>query len=180
VKINEADRSHLYKLINERDKKFGVDANGALGLGQAQKVVRQLQEHGALYGEQLVHKMKSEEAGKLDFGGEMVQLADEAITSLASAQKISPFYDGFVLKLTKCGGITPVLDIIQYAKSEGKKLLAGCMTESSIGINNMLALLPLFDYADLDGAFLISNDEEVCSINKRPKRTLQTNGRFSE
>jgi len=82
------------------------------------------------------------------------------------------------LKLTKCGGITPVLELIQFAKSEGKKLLAGCMTESSVGINHMLALAPLFDYADLDGAFLISNDEEVAHTHQTNLRILSEDGLF--
>ncbi len=32
------------------------------------------------------------------------------------------------------------------------------MTESSVGISAIAQLLPLLDYADLDGAMLIAND----------------------
>ena len=36
--------------------------------------------------------------------------------------------------------------------------MVGCMTESSVGISAIAQLLPLLDYADLDGAMLIAND----------------------
>ena len=36
--------------------------------------------------------------------------------------------------------------------------MLGCMTESSVGISAACALAPLLDFADLDGANLISND----------------------
>ena len=178
VKIDKSDRSSLFEKIRNSGSDFGIDANGALTLEEAQNVINSLSKYKALYGEQLIDKKKSSEAGRLNKVDTLIQLADESITSLEEAKAISPFYDGFVLKLTKCGGITPVLEIIKYAKANGKKLLAGCMTESSFGINHMLALLPLFDFADLDGAFLISNDEEIRSIDSKPKRILNTDGYF--
>ena len=178
VKIDSNDRSSLFQRIRNSGSDFGVDANGSLSLDEAQKVMDNISLYKALYGEQLVHKLNAKEAGRINKIDTLFQLADEGVTSLEEAKSISPYYDGFVLKLTKCGGITPVLEIIKYAKLEGKKLLAGCMTESSFGINHMLALLPLFDYADLDGAFLISNDKEICSIDSYPKRLLNTNGYF--
>jgi L-alanine-DL-glutamate epimerase-like enolase superfamily enzyme len=36
--------------------------------------------------------------------------------------------------------------------------MAGCMTESSIGISALAQLLPLLDYADMDGILLIKDD----------------------
>jgi L-alanine-DL-glutamate epimerase-like enolase superfamily enzyme len=36
--------------------------------------------------------------------------------------------------------------------------MVGCMTESSVGIAAGVHLLPLLDYADLDGALLLSDD----------------------
>ncbi len=38
------------------------------------------------------------------------------------------------------------------------KVMVGCMTESSIGISASAQLLPLLDYADLDGAVLLAKD----------------------
>ena len=36
--------------------------------------------------------------------------------------------------------------------------MVGCMIESSIGISAAAQLLPLLDYADLDGAALLASD----------------------
>ena len=38
------------------------------------------------------------------------------------------------------------------------KTMVGCMVESSVGISGAAQLAPLLDYADLDGAVLISKD----------------------
>ena len=40
----------------------------------------------------------------------------------------------------------------------GLKLMIGCMIESSLGITAGASVASLFDYADLDGNLLISND----------------------
>ena len=48
--------------------------------------------------------------------------------------------------------------MIQKARSLNYKIMIGCMTESSVGISAGSVLAPLCDFADLDGANLISND----------------------
>ena len=50
------------------------------------------------------------------------------------------------------------LSIDEAAKKLGYKIMLGCMTESSIGISAGCAIAGLLDFADLDGANLISND----------------------
>ncbi|MGA7162215.1 MAG: dipeptide epimerase, partial [Bacteroidota bacterium] len=40
----------------------------------------------------------------------------------------------------------------------GLKLMVGCMTETSCAISAAAHLSPMVDWADLDGALLISND----------------------
>jgi L-alanine-DL-glutamate epimerase-like enolase superfamily enzyme len=48
--------------------------------------------------------------------------------------------------------------MIDRARELGLQVMVGCMTESSVGISAIAQLLPLLDYADLDGALLIAND----------------------
>ncbi len=166
----------LISALNSKNKGWGIDANGSFPLGLTPQVINEIAELGGTYAEQIgpKHDWTSLKAGSYS----IPHLADESVTTMASAKSLSAHCDGFVLKLTKCGGITPVIELIKYAKSENKKLLAGCMTESSIGINHMLALAPLFDYCDLDGAFLISNDEAVAKVHQPKAKSLQTNGKF--
>lgn len=85
-------------------------------------------------------------------------MADEDCQNLNSLEKLLPYYKSVNIKLMKCGGLTPALEMIRKAKELGYKVMIGCMTESSIGISAGCVLAGLSDFADLDGAHLISND----------------------
>lgn len=85
--------------------------------------------------------------------------ADEACLIEQDVRKCVGHYHGVNVKLMKCGGVTPALEMIRMAKSLGLQVMIGCMAgETSIGISVAAQLLPMIDYADLDSATLISND----------------------
>jgi hypothetical protein len=48
--------------------------------------------------------------------------------------------------------------MVKRARELGLKVMAGCMTESTVGISALAQLLPLLDYVDMDGAVLLAND----------------------
>jgi L-Ala-D/L-Glu epimerase len=48
--------------------------------------------------------------------------------------------------------------MIARARQLGLKVMIGCMTESTVGISALAQLLPLVDYADMDGAALLAHD----------------------
>ena len=85
-------------------------------------------------------------------------MADEDCQDITFLEKLKPHYSSINIKLMKCGGLTPALEMITEAKKLGYKIMLGCMTESSIGISAGCAIAGLLDFADLDGANLISND----------------------
>lgn len=85
-------------------------------------------------------------------------MADEDAQNVDILEKLQPHYSSINIKLMKCGGLTPALSFIAKAKQLGFKVMLGCMTESSVGISAGCALAGLLEYADLDGANLISND----------------------
>ena len=85
-------------------------------------------------------------------------MADEDCQDITFLEKLKPHYSSINIKLMKCGGLTPALEMITEAKKLGYKIMLGCMTESSLGISAGCALAGLLDFADLDGANLISND----------------------
>jgi L-alanine-DL-glutamate epimerase-like enolase superfamily enzyme len=58
----------------------------------------------------------------------------------------------------KCTGMREAHKMIVLARSLGLKVMMGCMTETSCAISAASHLSPMVDYADLDGALLISND----------------------
>ena len=178
VKVKDVIPVDLFHSLSRNNQHFGVDANGSLDVGQAQRLLDAVEKYNGHYVEQLFPVGKEHWMEEILKPETILSFADESVTSLKDISRLKDYFDGFVLKLIKCGGITPVLEMIDISKSLGKKLLAGCMTESSIGINHMLSLLPLFDFADLDGAYLIANDYEVTSISPRSYKTLKIDGRF--
>ena len=176
LKVKDNLPYELINRLNAKNKSWGIDANGSFDVGRAPKILQEVSQLGGIYAEQLCPKGLWDNL--VENASKIPHLADESVTDLASAKKISERCDGFVLKLTKCGGITPTLKLIEYAKKQNKKLLAGCMTESSIGINHIYALSSQFDFFDLDGAFLISNDEEVALSKLKGLKVLGTSGKF--
>ena len=85
-------------------------------------------------------------------------IADESCIVEADVDRCAGYFHGVNIKLTKCGGLTPARRMIARARELGLTVMVGCMTESSVGISAIAQLLPLLDYADLDGAMLIAND----------------------
>jgi L-alanine-DL-glutamate epimerase-like enolase superfamily enzyme len=85
-------------------------------------------------------------------------IADESCLVEEDVAKCLNMFHGINIKLTKCGGITPARRMIEHARSLGMQVMAGCMTESSVGISAVCQLAPFLDYIDADGALLITND----------------------
>ena len=85
-------------------------------------------------------------------------MADEDLQSIEDLEILKNHYQTINIKLVKCGGLTPALQLIEKAKRLNFKIMIGCMTESTIGISAGAVLAPLCDFIDLDGANLISND----------------------
>jgi len=85
-------------------------------------------------------------------------IADESCQREADVNSCDGLFHGINIKLTKCGGITPALRMIQNGRSKGLKIMAGCMTESTVGISALAQIAPLLDYLDADGALLLKQD----------------------
>jgi L-alanine-DL-glutamate epimerase-like enolase superfamily enzyme len=85
-------------------------------------------------------------------------MADEDCQDVSVIKQLQPHYRSINIKLVKCGGLTPALEMIAVAKELGFKIMIGCMTESTVGISAGAVLAPFCDFADLDGANLIAND----------------------
>jgi L-alanine-DL-glutamate epimerase-like enolase superfamily enzyme len=89
---------------------------------------------------------------------------DESLQSPADARRLAepPAAVGtFVVKLMKCGGPTPALEIAAAAAGGGVALMWGCNDESVISIAAALHTAyasPATRYLDLDGSFDLSRD----------------------
>ena len=85
-------------------------------------------------------------------------LADESCQRLADIRRHLGAVSGINVKLMKSTGMREAHKMITLARSLGMKVMLGCMTETSCGISAASHLSPMVDWADLDGALLISND----------------------
>ena len=168
VKMNRLDKVHFSKLI-QSGFNIALDANASfkkddcIWLQQntdCQKLnyIEQPMEIG---GFQILDKSKN-----------VNWMADEDAQDAEILEKLKPHYSSVNLKLMKCGGLTPALEFISKAKQLEFKIMLGCMTESSVGISAGCALAGLLDYADLDGANLISNDDAKGSSVENGKMIL--------
>lgn len=84
--------------------------------------------------------------------------ADESCQQESDLATCVGQFHGINVKLSKCGGMTPAVRMLRAARQQGLKTMLGCMVESSVGISAAAQLAPLLDYADLDGAALLSAD----------------------
>jgi L-alanine-DL-glutamate epimerase-like enolase superfamily enzyme len=85
-------------------------------------------------------------------------IADENCLRPDDVLRCRGLFDGINIKLCKCGGIRPALEMIHSARSAGLKIMLGCMVETSVGIAAAAQLAPLVDYVDLDGHLLLADD----------------------
>jgi len=84
--------------------------------------------------------------------------ADESCRTEDDVKKCADGFHGINIKLTKCGGITPAIRMIQEARKLGLKVMMGSMNENTIGSAAIANMLPLIDEVDADGPLLLKED----------------------
>lgn len=155
---SDNDLEIVRELRKHTDAKFRVDANCGWESDQAIKYSKELKELGVEFLEQPLPADDLEGLKKLKKESALPIIADESCIVEEDVDKCVGFFDGINIKLTKCGGLTPALRMIQNAKKHDLKIMVGCMTESTVGISAIAQLLPQLDYVDMDGAMLLSRD----------------------
>jgi L-alanine-DL-glutamate epimerase-like enolase superfamily enzyme len=148
----------IRRLRQETDAVFRVDANCAWQANQVLELAEQLSELNVELIEQPLEADQYQAMRELKGRSAIPLMADESCQVEADIDKCLDSFDAINVKLVKCGGITPARRMLTRASQRGLKVMVGCMTESSIGIAAGAHLLPLLDYADLDGAMLLSED----------------------
>ncbi len=159
LKVGTDDDEGILKAIRgETDKPLRVDANGAWKSEEAAAKIEALAKYDLEFVEQPLPPGNTEALRQLRGEAGVPIIADESVITPGDVPKMAGCVDGINIKLAKCGGITPALEMIRLARAAGLKVMLGCMIESSIGISAAAQLAPLADYADLDGNLLINND----------------------
>ncbi|MCP4508807.1 MAG: dipeptide epimerase, partial [Fuerstiella sp.] len=145
------------------------DANCAWSAEETIANSHQLKELNVEFIEQPMEATQWEAMKQVRADSVLPVIADESCLVESDVVKCVGRFHGVNVKLCKCGGLTPAVRMLQQARTHGMKTMVGCMVESTVGISAAAQLLPLLDYADLDGAVLLAEDpaDGVKVINGR-------------
>ena len=84
--------------------------------------------------------------------------ADESIIHLGEYDEVAPYYDVINIKLDKCGGLTEALEIAKRAQADGKDLMVGNMTGTSLSMAPSHVIGQMCRFVDIDGPLLLAED----------------------
>ena len=152
------DLEVLAALRRHSDAVFRVDVNGGWTAQQTIALIPALAALGVELIEQPLPPEQDDEMRPVFAASPLALLADESCRGPADVDRCAGRFHGINIKLAKCGGLTPARRMIQHARQLGLRVMIGCFTESTINISAAAQLLPLADYADLDGALLLADD----------------------
>lgn len=172
-KVKEADEYKVLKVKLGRDtdkqmietirsvtsKPINVDVNqGWKDKFFALDMINWLKEKDVKMVEQPMPKEMIDDMAWLTEHSPLPTFGDEAVQRIPDVIKAHGVYSGINIKLMKCTGLREAHKMIDLARSLGMQVMLGCMTETSCGISAVSQLSPGVEWADLDGALLISND----------------------
>jgi L-alanine-DL-glutamate epimerase-like enolase superfamily enzyme len=154
----DGDAELLNTLCKHSNAMFRLDANAAWELKAALRFLDQVQQDRIQFIEQ---PLKLEYVHQMDMLKKHTSLpfiADEDFQNFIDLESCTGRFHGINIKLTKCGGITPALKIIEEARKRNLKIMLGNMNESSIGTWALLQLASKADFVDADGPLLLNGD----------------------
>ncbi len=157
---NEEDLMLLDVLDNLNGKDVRIDANGGWSCAKAEEMIFHLYKKGIRVIEQPTEAefVKEWQHMKPKSMQDMVLVMDEGLDTTEDFEKYKEHIDGVNIKMEKCGGILEGVDIANRAREADKKVMLGCMVESSIGIAQSVYMSSRADFFDLDGPLLLEND----------------------
>jgi L-alanine-DL-glutamate epimerase-like enolase superfamily enzyme len=152
------DVALLERVIARSGKTIRVDANEGWDIETALQMSRELGTLGIEFIEQPIHHDNEEDLKTLKRLSPVPIILDESIIDPGDVAARKDQGHGINIKLMKCGGITPALELIEEARRAELKVMLGCMLETSVAITAAAHISPLVDYADLDGNLLLADD----------------------
>jgi L-alanine-DL-glutamate epimerase-like enolase superfamily enzyme len=140
------------------EKRLRVDANAAWTAKHAVKMSDFLADQGV---EMIEQPVPANDIAGLRFVRKRSKLpvfADESCLVSTDIARLAGAVDGINIKLAKCGSLREAMRMVHTARALDMQVMAGCMIESSLGISAISQISPLLDFADFDGAALLSSD----------------------
>nr|WP_319509805.1 dipeptide epimerase [uncultured Draconibacterium sp.] len=160
VKMGRDNDKELIETIRSvTDVPLCVDVNqGWTDKYKALEMIHWMDEQGIVFVEQPMPKELVDDMAWLTEHSPLPTIADEAFQRIHDIPKFKDVYSGINIKLMKSTGMREAKKMVDVARALDMKVMLGCMTETSCAISAASQLSPLCDWADLDGALLISND----------------------
>lgn len=154
----DEDLDIVRELRRHTDATFRVDANCGWSADQTIEFSHALKELDVQFIEQPLPAEDREGARKVFEGSALPVIADESCVVESDVAACEGHFHGINIKLVKCGGLAPGRRMVAEARRLGLQVMAGCMTESTVGISALGQLAPMLDYVDMDGAALLAED----------------------
>lgn len=173
----ENDKEMIETIRSVTDVPLCVDVNqGWTDRQYALDMIHWLNGKGIVFVEQPMPKEQMDDMAWLTARSPLPTIADEAFQRVQDIPKLKDVYTGINIKLMKSTGMREAKKMVDVARALDMKVMLGCMTETSCAISAASQLSPLVDWADLDGALLISNDifdgmkviDGKVTLNNRP------------
>lgn len=160
VKLGRKNDKEMIETIRSvTDVPICVDVNqGWTDRQMALDMIHWLNEKGIVFVEQPMPKEQMDDMAWLTAHSPLPTIADEAFQRVHDIPKFKDVYTGINIKLMKSTGMREAKKMVDVARALDMKVMLGCMTETSCAVSAASQLSPLVDWADLDGALLISND----------------------
>lgn len=159
IKLGTQEDIAIVKALREHSNAiFRIDANCGWGVDETITNSIELKKLGVEFLEQPLPANDWEGHKEVFNHSALPVIADESCIKEEDVAQCFNHFHGVNIKLAKCGGLTPGRRMIQEAKQLGLHTMAGCMTESTVGISAIAQILPELDYVDMDGPLLLSED----------------------
>ncbi|MEA3297647.1 MAG: enolase C-terminal domain-like protein, partial [candidate division Zixibacteria bacterium] len=156
---HEQDIMLLDALSAIKDKEIRIDANGGWSCAKAEEMISRLAKIGVRIIEQPTEENFVNEWPHLKGKHSHMELImDEGFNNRSDYHLYADSIDGVNIKMEKCGGILEGMKLAKQTRKDNKKIMLGCMVESSIGIAQSIYMSSLADYFDLDGPLLLEDD----------------------
>lgn len=98
------------------------------------------------------------DGGLAGFSSRIPICADEACHTCADLPRLLDRYQAINIKLDKTGGLTEAWRLLRGARTQGFRIMVGCMVGSSLGIAPALEIAREAEFVDLDGPLWLEND----------------------
>lgn len=154
----DGDEELLPELKKITGRNFRIDANGGWSLEKAERMLFELARTGVELIEQPTKQELAVEWQYLKGRLNVALFIDEGLNVLEDYFKYADYVDGINIKQAKAGGIIEAAAIAKQAAKYRRKVMLGCMVESSVAIAPALYMASLADYFDLDGPLLLEQD----------------------